>query len=285
MLNTANLDAFYGRLAELGYVEGRNFVIEYRSSDGRSDRFAALASDLVALKVDLIVAHGTPAAIAARNATASIPVVVVATGDPLLFVSSLARPGGNITGTSSVLADLEAKRLGLLRELVPGMSRVADLHNPDNLVNLRAFKALQVAARALGVQAEPLEVRRPEDLEVAVLTASRKHVDGIMVGNDGIFEANRKLIVELAAKHRLPAIYGSTKLVEAGGLMAYGAIYPELYRQTADLVAKIFAGTKPGDLPIQQPARFELVINVGAAKALGLTVPQSLLLRADRVID
>ena len=284
-LNAANLEAFRQRLRELGYGEGRNLVIEYRSSDGRAERFATFAKELVASKADLIVATGSPAAMAAKGATDSIPVVITATGQPLLFVSSLAHPGGNITGVSSVSPDLEAKRLGLLRELVPGMSRVGHLHNTGNPVDPRQWKELQAAARALGMEAEPLDVRKPEDIEVAFMTASRQHVEGMVVGNDGIFLANGRLVADLAAKHRIPAIYGSTKLVDAGGLMAYGPIYPELYRQAASLVAKIFGGAKPGDLPIEEPARFELAINVGVAKALGLTIPQSLLLRANQLIQ
>jgi putative ABC transport system substrate-binding protein len=283
--NAANLEAFRERLSELGYVEGRNLVIEYRSSDGRAERFPAFAKELVASKVDLIVARGTPATMAARNATSSTPLVIAATGEPLLFVSDLAHPGGNITGTSSVTADLQAKRLGLLRELLPGMSRVAALHNMGNPISTRQWHEIQAAGRALGMHTELLDARKPEDLEVAFMSASRQHVEGMVVSNDGIFDAYRKLVADLAAEHRIPAMYGSAKLVDAGGLMAYGPIYPELYRQTANYVAKIFAGTKPGDLPIEEPARFELVVNVGAAKALGLTIPQSLLVRVNRVVQ
>jgi putative ABC transport system substrate-binding protein len=283
-LNT-NLGAFRQRLSELGYAEGRNLVVEYRSSDGRDERFASLAKEMVASKVDLIVVRGTPATMAVRAASDSIPVVVAATGDALLFASSLAHPGGNITGVSSVTVDLEAKRLGLLRELLPGMSRVAFLSNLGNPVVPREWKELLAAANALGMQAEMLDARKPEDLEAAFAAASRQHVEGISVGIDGIFQANRRRVVELAAQHRIPTMYRSTEFIEVGGLITYGPIYAELYRQTADLVAKIFAGAKPGDLPIQEPARFELVINAGAAKALGLPIPQSLLLQADRVVE
>jgi putative ABC transport system substrate-binding protein len=211
--------------------------------------------------------------------------VAASFGEPLLFVSSLAHPGGNITGVSSFTVDLEAKRLGLLHELLPGMVRVAALYNLSNANNPRQWKEVESAARSLGIQAELLDVRKPEDIEAAFAMASRRHVDGMVIGQDGLLQANRRLVADLAAKHRLPSIYRSMESIEAGGLMAYGPIYPELYRQSADLVAKILAGAKPSDLPVQEPARFELVINAGAAKALGLTIPQSLLLRADRVID
>lgn len=284
-LNAANLEAFRRRLGELGYVEGRNLTIEYRSSDGRAERFPAFAKELVASKVDLIVARGTPATMAARNATDSIPVVVAATGDPPVLVSNPTHPGGNITGMSSVTADLEAKRVGLMRELLPGMSRIASLHNPDNPIHARQEKEFRAAARALGLQEETFYARKPEDLEVTFMAASRDHVDAMIVGSDAVFIVQPKLIAEVAARYRMPTMYGSATNVDAGGLMAYGPSYPELYRKAADLVAKIFAGAKPGDLPFEEPVRFELVINVQAARNLGLTNPQSLLLRADRVIQ
>jgi len=283
-LNAANLEAFHQRLRELGYVEGHNLIVEYRSSDGRSERFAGFAKELVASKVDLIVARGTPAALAAKNATDSIPVVISATGEPLLFASSLAHPGGNITGVSSRITDMGAE-LGLLREMSSGISRVGLVHNPDNPVDPRQWKDFQAAALALGMHAEPLDVRKREDLEIAFTAASRQHLDGLVVGIDGVFDANRQLIVDLATRHRMPAIYLSSRLVDAGGLMAYGPKYPELYREAATLVGKIFVGAKPGDLPIEQPSRFELVINARTAKALGLAIPSSLLLRADRIVQ
>jgi putative ABC transport system substrate-binding protein len=284
-LNAANLDAFRQRLRERGYAEERNLLIEYRSSDGYTGRFASLAKELVASKVDLIVARGTPAAMAARNATDSIPIVIAATGDALLFVSSLAHPGANITGLSSVTVDLEAKRLGLLRELLPGVKRVAVLFDMSNPVSPREWEAILATANAVGMQAELLDARTPEDLEGAFLSASRHHVDAMLVQVNGLTQTHRKRVVELAGKYRMPAMYRSADFVDAGGLMTYGPVYPELYRQTADLVAKIFGGTKAGDLPFQEPARFELIINVGAARALGITVPQSLLQRADRVVE
>jgi putative ABC transport system substrate-binding protein len=284
-LNTANLDAFRQRLRELGYVEGRNLIIEYRSSDGRGERFTSLATDLVAMKVDLIVARGSIATKAAKAATGSIPVIMATSGEPLLFVSSLSHPGGNITGVSSVTVDLEAKRFGLLRELVPSMGRVAVFYNMSNPANPPQWKEVEAAARAVGVRPELLDVRKADDLEATFIAASRQGVDGIVMGQDGLFQANRKLVAELAAKHRLPTIYRSMESIEAGGLIAYGPSYPDLYRQSADYVDKILRGAKPGDLPIQQPAKFELIINLKAAKAMGLAIPQSLLLRADEVIQ
>jgi putative ABC transport system substrate-binding protein len=286
-LNAANLDAFRQGLRELGYVEGRNLIIEYRSADGRSERFADLAADLVGLKVDLIVTRGTPAAVAAKNATRTIPVVMANAGDPVDsgLVTSLARPGGNLTGLSSLTVNLEAKRLGLLRELVPGGARIAVLYNMSSPNNLPQWKAIETAARAVSIQPQLLDVRKPEDLAPAFDAASRQRADGLVVGGEGLFQANRKLIAELAAKHRLPAIYRSMEYIEAGGLMAYGPSYPDLYRRAATYVDKIFKGAKPADLPVEQPTKFELIINLKTAKALGLTIPQALLLRADEVIQ
>ena len=284
-LNAANLDAFRQRLRALGYIEGRNLIIEYRSSDGRGERFPGLATELVAMKVDLIVARGSIATQAAKAATESIPVVMAASGDPLLFVSSLSHPGGNITGVSSVAVDLEAKRFGLLRELLPSMARVAFLYNMSNPTQPTVWKEVEAAARSVGVRPELFDVRKADDLETAFIAASRQRVDGIIVGSDGVLQANQRLIVELAAKYRLPAIYRSMESIEAGGLIAYGPNYPDLFREAANYVDKIFRGAKPGDLPIEQAAKFELIINLRAAKAMGLVIPQPLLLRADEVIQ
>lgn len=284
-LNAANFDAFRARLRELGYIEGRNITIEYRSSDGRGERFPALATELTAMKVDLIVARGSIATKAAKAATKSIPVVMATSGEPLLFVSSLRHPGGNITGVSSVTVDLAAKRFGLLRELLPGMSRVGMLTNMSNPSSASGWKEVEAAARSVGVHPELIDVRKADDLEGAFVAASRQRIDGIFVSQDGLFQANRRSIAELAAKYRLPAIFQSMESIEAGGLMSYGPNYPELYRQAANYVEKILKGAKPGDLPIQQPEKFELIINLKAAKAMGLVVPQPLLLRADEVIQ
>lgn len=284
-LNAVNLDAFRQRLRELGYVEGRNLIIEYRSSDGRGERFPALASELIVMKVDLIVARGSIATKAAKAATESIPVVMATSGEPLLFVSSLGHPGGNITGVSSVTVDLAAKRFELLRELLPGMARVDVISNMSNPASELGWKEVEAGARSVGVSPKLIDVRKADDLEAAFIAASRQRVDGIFVSQDGLFQANRRLIAELAAKYRLPAIYQSMEFIEVGGLMAYGPSYPDLYRQTANYVDKILKGAKPGDLPIQQPAKFELIVNLKAAQAMGLVVPPSLLLRADEVIQ
>jgi putative ABC transport system substrate-binding protein len=286
-LNAANLDAFRQGLRELGYVEGRNLIVEYRSADGRAQRFPDLATELVSLKVDLIVTRGTPAAVAAKKATRTIPVIMANAGDPVGsgLVTSLARPGGNVTGLSSVPAELDPKRLELLRELVPGSARIAVLLNMSSPNNPPQWKEMEMAARALGVQPQLLDVRKPEDLGPAFDVATKQRADGLIVGGEGLFQANRKMIAELAAKHRLPAIYRSMDYIEAGGLMAYGPDYPDLYRRAATYVDKIFKGAKPGDLPVEQPTKFELIFNLKAAKALGLTIPVPLLLRADKVIE
>jgi putative ABC transport system substrate-binding protein len=282
-MNAANLDAFRQQLRELGYVEGRNLIIEYRSADGRSERFVGLATELVNMKVDLIVARGSLATLAAKNATRTIPVVMSAVGEPLQFVASFARPGGNVTGLSSVTVDLETKRLGLLRELVPS-KRIAALYNLDNPANRSEWKDIEMAAPSMGVKLQLFDVRNPEGLEPALTAASHEHADGLIVSQDGLFQAYRKQVAELAAKYRLPAIYRSMELVEAGGLMAYGPNYPDLYRRTAVYVDKIFKGANPGDLPVEQPTKFELIINLKAAKALGIIIPNDMLLRADEVI-
>jgi len=284
-MNAANLGAFRQQLRELGYIEGSNLIIEYRSADGRYERFAGLAAELVNMKVDLIVARGSPATQAAKDATLTIPVVMANVGNPLLFVASLARPGGNITGLSSVTADLATKRVGLLRELLPGSKRIAVLSNFDNPLSRQTRKDLEAAAPSMGVKLQLLDVRKPEGLELAFAAASQQHADGLIVGNDTVVVAYRKQVVELAAKYRLPAIYSSMELVEAGGLMAYGPNYPDLYRRAATYVDKIFKGANPGDLPVEQPTKFELVINLKTAKALGITIPTPVLLRADEVIQ
>jgi putative ABC transport system substrate-binding protein len=283
-LNAANLDAFQQGLRELGYVEGRNLVIEYRSADGRSERFPSLAAELVGLKVDLIVTRGTPASLAAKR---TIPVVMANAGEPVEtgLVISLARPGGNVTGLSSLTVHLEAKRLGLLRELVPGITRIAALYNMSSPANPPQWKEIETAARSLGVQSQLLDVREPEDFGPAFDAATRQRADGLIVGQEGLLQANRKLIVQLAAEHRLPAIYRSKEFIEVGGLMAYGPSYPDLYRRAATYVDKILKGAKPGDLPVEQPTKFELIINLKTAKTLAITIPESLLLRADEVIQ
>jgi len=285
-LNAANLDAFRQGLRELGYVEGRNMMIEYRSADGRSERFPDLVAELVRLKVDVILTRGTPAVMAAKNATGTIPVVMAASGDPVLsgVVSSLARPGGNVTGLSAVVVEVSGKRLELIREVAPGVSRVAALFNMSNPNDALQWKEIETAAPSLRVQLQLLDVRKPSDFAGAFDAAVKGRAGALVVGLDALTWANHRPIVDLAAKHRLPAIYGGREFVNAGGLIAYGVSYPHLYHRAANFVDKILKGAKPADLPVEQPSKFELVINLKTAKALGLTIPQSLLQRADEVI-
>lgn len=285
--NAANLDAFRDGLRELGYLEGRNFILEYRSSDGQDKRFVELATELVRLNVDVIVARGSPASLAAKNVTSTIPIVMSRAGDPVRsgLVTSLARPGGNITGLSSQSVDTEAKRLELLRDLIPGLKRIAALSNMGTPNSPPQWKEIETAARSLGIESRLLDVRRPEDLPTAFAAASREHADALVVGQDGLLQSNRKRIADLAMSHRLPAIFRSMEFVEAGGLIGYGPHYADLYRRTAIYVDKILKGARPGDIPIEQPTRFELVLNLKTAKALGLAIPQSILLRADQLIE
>jgi len=284
-LNAVNLDALRQGLREHGYVEGQNLVMEYRSADGRSERFSELVQELLRLKVDLIVTRGTPAALAAKNATKTVPLVMVGLGDAQLIVPSLARPGGNTTGLSSFVSDLEAKRIEVLHELVPRVSIVAGLYDMSNPVAPPQWNAFRAAAQILGMQPHLLDVRERNDIGAAFDLAMNKHVEALAVGIDALTQENRKLVVELAAKNRLPTIYASTEFIDAGGLISYGASYPDLYRRAATYIDKIFKGSEPGNLPIEQPVKFELIINLKAAKTIGLTVPPMLLARADEVIE
>jgi ABC-type uncharacterized transport system substrate-binding protein len=287
-LNAANLEAFRQGLRELGYVERRqDYAIEYRSADSRPDRFPDLAAELVRLKVDLIVTRGTTAALAAKNATRTIPIVMAASGDPLGtgVVSGLGRPGGNVTGLSTIYSELFGKRLGLLKEAIPGIARIAVVLNLSNPTLVTQRKQIEVAARSLGFEPQYLDVRTPEDLGGAFNTAIKQHADAVHVGLDTLAQSNLGRIVDLSAKHRLPTIYSSREFVDAGGLMAYGVSYPAAYRHAATYVDKIFKGAKPGDLPVEQSTKFEFVINLKTAKALGLTIPPSLLQRAEQVIE
>jgi ABC-type uncharacterized transport system substrate-binding protein len=283
--NAANLDALRRGLRDVGYVEGRNLVIEYRSADGRAERFSDLASELVRLKVDLIVTRGTPAARAAKHATGTIPVVMATMGDPYALVASYAQPGGNITGVTTFSTELTGKRIELLKELVPGLSRIGLLHNMGNPASPPEWEETKTAARSLGLQAELLDVRSQDDLGRAFERAVRQHVDALLIGADGLTQMHQHTIVDLVARKRLPAAYPAREFVEAGGLMAYAVSYPDLYYRFASFVDKIFKGARPADLPVEQPTKFELVINLKTAKALGLTIPPSVLARADEVIQ
>ena len=285
-INAANLDAFRQGLRSLGYTEGKNLVIEYRSADGRDERFRELAAELVGLKVDLILTRGTPAALAAKHATAgAIPVVITGVGDPVGqgIVASLARPGANITGLSATVTEIYPKRVELLSEIVPKAARIAVLFNMSNPAIPRQWLEVETAARALGLQAQLLDVRRSEDLRPAFETAIRQHADALVVGLETLTLANAPLIVELAARYRLPAMYASTEFV--GGLASYGVNYPDHYRRAATFVDKIFKGAKPADLPVEQPTKLELAINLKTARALGLKIPQTVLLQVDNMIE
>src|SRR5262245_22180290 len=283
-------EAFFQGLRDLGYAEGRNLVIEYRDAEGRVDRFPALATELVALKVDVIVtAGGTLAAQAAKRATTTLPIVFTAVGDPVAegLVTSLARPGGNLTGLSAVFSELVSKWLELLKQAVPGVSRVAILLKPDALperAKANRLNAVDAAARALRVRLQVVEARGPEEFDRAFSDMAQARAEALVVWATPVFNLERRRLVDLAAKNRLPAVYSFRTYVNAGGLMSYGPDRSDMFRRAATYVDKILKGAKPGDLPVEQPTKFELVINLKAATALGLTIPPSLLQRADEVI-
>ena len=286
-LNAANLDAFRRGLHDLGYSDRQNVRLEYRSAEGQAARFSTLAAELVRLNVDLILTRGTPAAMAAKEATSTIPVVMAAIGEPLGpgVVTNLARPGGNVTGLSAFVTELAGKRVELMKEVTPGVTRVGFLNNMSNPVIPPQWEETQKAARLLVIQAELLDVRSKGDIGRAFEKAASSRVDGLLVGIDAVTQQHRGLIADLAERQRLPTIYASREYVEGGGLMSYGVSYPDLYRRAAGLVDKIFKGAKAGDLPVEQPTKFELVINGKTAKAIGLTIPPLVLARADEVIE
>jgi putative ABC transport system substrate-binding protein len=281
------LGAFREGLRELGYVEGQNIAFEFRWAEGNYERLPALAAELVSLKVDIIVASALPAIQAAKQATRTIPIVMATSLDPVAtdFIVSLARPGVNITGLSAMAPELVGKQLELVKEVVPKVSRVALLGNPANPGTAPMVGRAQDAARALGVRLQPLEARDPSEIDHAFAVMTRERAGALIVLLDVVFTQHRARIADLAAKNRLPAVYGLPEYAEVGGLMAYGSSFVDRYRRAATFVDKILKGAKPSELPIEQPTKFELAINLKAAKALGLTVPQSLLLRADHVIQ
>lgn len=283
--NATNLDALRKGLRNLGYVEGQNLVIEYRSAEGHAERFPGMTSELIRLKVDLIVTRGTPAVLAAKNAAGAIPVVMAAMGAPFLVVDSLSHPGGNVTGMTTFSAELIGKRIELLKELVPGLTRLALLHNIGNPMGSPEWEETKTAARSLALQAELLDVRNEEDLHRSFQLAVQHHVDALLIGADGLTQAYQQAIIDLAASNRLPASYPSRDFVENGGLMAYAVNYSDLYFRAASFVDKILRGVRPAELPVEQPTKFELAINLKTARALGLTVPPTLLARADDVIE
>jgi ABC-type uncharacterized transport system substrate-binding protein len=277
---------FLRGLNELGWIEGRNVAIEYRWGEGRNDRFAEIAAEFVRLKVDVIVTYSAAPVLAAKQATSVIPIVFAVAPDPVGsgLVASLAHPGGNVTGLSTQSTDLAGKRLELLREIVPAVRRLAIMANIGNPGSLREMGEVQAACRALNIEFINLEIRRAEDIAPAFETL-KGGADALYVCAEPLVNANRTRINSLAQDMRLPPIYGFREYVEAGGLMSYGANVPDLFRRAADIVDKILRGMKPGDIPVEQPTKFDLVINLKTAKALGLTVPETFLVRADEVIE
>jgi ABC-type uncharacterized transport system substrate-binding protein len=280
------VEAFRQGLRELGYAEGRNITIEYRWAEGRETQLPDLAADLVRLQVDVIVAAGQAPALAAKHATAAIPIVMPASADPvgLGLVASLGRPGGNVTGLTGLGDELAGKRMQRLKETFPRVSRAAVLWEPAGSAEM--VRASETAARALGIRLQTLRAGRPDDLASAFAEAQQDRADALFVLPSGFFYAQRARLVELAAKHRLPAMYDQKDfVVGSGGLMSYGANFHDLFRRAAGYVDKILKGAKPADLPVEQPTKYELVINLKTAKALGLTIPPSVLARADEIIQ
>jgi putative tryptophan/tyrosine transport system substrate-binding protein len=280
------IEAFRGGLRDLGYVEGQNLVIEFRWAHGRYESLPAFAAELVRLKPDVLVTHGVPGTLAAKRATDTIPIVVGVVGEAVAIgaVEGLARPGGNITGSSFFVPELNAKRLEVLKEALPRLSRVGVLLNRDNPVNMAVIQAMEATAQALKLQLQPVEARDPADLENAVAAFVKGHAGAIVVQDDAMLFAQVKRIADLAKRHQLPTI-GFVDYATSGGLLAFGVSFPVLWRRAASFVDRILRGARPADLPIEQPTKFELVINLKTAKALGLTIPPSVLLRADQVIE
>jgi len=286
LVESQRVAAFVQRLRQLGWIENRNVAIEYRWAEGRIERFTELAAEFARLKVDLIVAATTPAVIAAKQATSVIPIVIATANDPVAtgLVASLARPGGNVTGLSNQMADTAAKRLELLREVVPGLRRLAILGNVDNPGAVLDMREAQAAASAVGLEATTFEIRRAKEI-APLFEALKGRGDALYFASDPLMNTNRTRISTLALGARLPTMHGVRDYVEAGGLMSYGASIVDQYRRAADYVDKILRGAKPGELPIEQPTKFDLVINLTTAKALGLNISDNLLTLADEVIE
>ena len=285
-VNLARIEAFQQGLRELGYSEGKNIVIEWRSAEGKVDRLPALASELVRLKVDIIVTNGPTSTRSAKQPTATIPIVMTFDDDPVGngFVDSLARPGGNITGLSTLSPEISGKQLELLKEVVPRLSRVAVFGSSIQPGNAQSLKEVELAARAFGVQLQYLDVLDPKDIETAFRTAGTWRAEAVLALASLVLNSHRTQVGELAVKSRLPAIYRRPEFVEDGGLMSYATSYTDLNRRAATYVDKILKGAKPADLPVEQPKKFEFIINLKTAKQIGLTIPPNVLLRADKVI-
>jgi putative tryptophan/tyrosine transport system substrate-binding protein len=284
----ANLvDAFREGLREHGYEEGRNIAIEYRWADGEYERFPALVTELIAAKVDVIVTAGTPAALAMKKATTTVPLVMVAVGDPVGtgLVPSLARPGGNLTGLSSIAPDLEGKRLQLLREVVPALSHVAMFVNSLNPFHVSSMRQARAAAQAMGIKLQLHDISKSEDLDGAFAAIREERPDALLILADRVFLHNRERLMDFTEEQRLPNVNAYKELVEVGGLMSYGPSYEDMHKRAAIYVDKILKGAKPADLPIEQPSKFTFIVNLKAAKALGLTVPSQLLGLADQLIE
>lgn len=286
-LEASLVGAFREGLRDLGYVEGQNVQIEYRWAEGKYDRFPALIGELLAQKVAVLVTAGTPATLAVKKATTSVPLVMIAVGDPVGtgIVPSLNYPGGNITGLTSISTEMDAKRLELLREVVPTVSYIAVLWNAASPLQVLAEKQVQAAAQELRMKVLSLGVKTEEDIKDALTVMAREQPDALLVLADRLLLHHRALIMDFAMRHRLPGVYAYRELVEAGGLMSYGPSYADMHKRAAYFVDRILKGVKPGDLPVEQPPTFELVINLKVAKALGLTIPQSVLLRGTEVIQ
>ena len=280
------LEAFLEAMRALGYVEGQNLVMEYRGAEGQYERFPALAAELVRLKVDVLLVPNTPAALAAKQATSTIPIVMVGLGDPVGsgLVASLARPGSNLTGLSVQQPDLVGKQLEFLKDVLPTVSRVAVLWNPATPVHALTLREAEVAAQAVGVQLHLVEARGPDAFTSAFASMTSAHADGLLVLGDALVFQHRRRLAELAATSRLPTMHNVRAFVEAGGLLCYGVSQPDQWRRAATYVDKILKGAKPADLPVEQPTKFELIINLKTAEALGLTIPPTLLFQADEVI-
>jgi putative ABC transport system substrate-binding protein len=279
-------EAFRQGLRELGYVEGKNIVFEYRFAEGKLDRLPVLAAELVPLKVDVIVTAGPPATRAAKEATVTHPIIMAQDSDPVGngFIASLARPGGNITGLSTLSSELSGKRLELLKDVVPKLSRIAVFGNSAVPGNAPALKEIELATGVFGVQFQYEDVSGSKEIETAFQAAGKRGADALLALNNPVLSAQRTRVAELAVKRRLPAMYERLEYVKDGGLMSYGVSSPDLYRRVATYVDKVLKGAKPADLPVEQPQKFELVINLKAAKQIGLTIPPNVLARADKVI-